>query len=255
MLDALINLVSEVLELLGGVADLAVKSLKSLRDIKKIPGPLLEQMNNFGVNSVPIVLFTSVFTGMVTAVQIAYQIRDYAPLDLLGAGVAKMVMIELGPVLTALVIAGRMGAGIAAELGTMRVTEQIDALECMAIDPVRYLVLPRILSGIIMVPILTVLAITVAIAGAAFVSNVVVDLDYTTFFQGIKLHFVPKDLYGGLIKSVFFGLIVSLMGSYYGYYARGGATGVGKATTQAVVSSSLLILLVDYVLGVILFGK
>lgn len=226
----------------------------SLKEVKKIGGSLVEQMSRIGVDSIPIVVLTSAFVGMVTAVQVAYQIRDYAPLDFLGAGVGKMVMIELGPVLTALVIAGRVGAGIAAEIGTMRVTEQIDALECMAIDPIRFLVLPRILSGLIMVPILTVLAEVLAIISAAFISHVVVNLAYSSFFQGMRLFFAQKDLFGGLAKSLVFGFVITLMGSYFGYNSKGGAVGVGKSTTQAVVVSSILILGADYVLGVLIFG-
>lgn len=240
---------------LGGVTELLYQSLLALREIKKLPRNLFEQMNELGVNSLPLVLITSTFTGMVTSVQVAYQIRDYAPLDFLGAGVAKMVMVELGPVLTALVVAGRVGAGIAAELGTMRVTEQIDALECMAIDPVRYLVLPRLFAGIIMVPLLTIFAEFVAIGGAGIISKIIFDLPMSTFFQGIRLFFLPKDLFGGLAKSVVFGFVITLMGSYYGFNAEGGAVGVGKATTRAVVASSLLILMFDYILGVLIFKK
>jgi len=249
------SLFFKIADLVGGVVELIWNSILGLREIRKLPKQLVAQMQEMGVNSMPLVLLTSTFTGMVTAVQVAYQIRDYAPLDFLGAGVAKMVMMELGPVLTALVVAGRVGAGIAAELGTMRVTEQIDALECMAIEPVRFLVLPRLLAGLIMVPILTILAEFVAISGAAIVSSVVVDLPTATFFQGIKLFFLPKDLFGGLLKSVVFGFIIALMGSYYGFNAEGGAVGVGKATTRAVVASSLLILVSDYFLGVLIFKR
>jgi phospholipid/cholesterol/gamma-HCH transport system permease protein len=247
--------VFKIANLVGGVVELIWNSILGLREIRKLPEQLFVQMQEMGVNSMPLVLLTSTFTGMVTAVQVAYQIRDYAPLDFLGAGVAKMVMMELGPVLTALVVAGRVGAGIAAELGTMRVTEQIDALECMAIEPVRYLVLPRLIAGVIMVPVLTIMAEFVAISGAAIVSKVVVDLPTATFFQGIKLFFLPKDLFGGLLKSVVFGFIIALMGSYYGFNAEGGAVGVGKATTRAVVASSLLILVSDYFLGVLIFKR
>lgn len=251
----MINFFFKIANLVGGVIELIWVSILGLREIKKLPKQLFIQMQEMGVNSMPLVLLTSTFTGMVTAVQVAYQIRDYAPLDFLGAGVAKMVMMELGPVLTALVVAGRVGAGIAAELGTMRVTEQIDALECMAIEPARFLVLPRLISGIIMVPVLTILAEFVAISGAAIVSQVVVDLPTATFFQGIRLFFLPKDLFGGLMKSVVFGFIIALMGSYYGFNAEGGAVGVGKATTRAVVASSLLILVSDYFLGVLIFKR
>jgi len=251
----MIDFFFKIANLVGGVIELIWASILGLREIKKLPKQLFVQMQEMGVNSMPLVLLTSTFTGMVTAVQVAYQIRDYAPLDFLGAGVAKMVMMELGPVLTALVVAGRVGAGIAAELGTMRVTEQIDALECMAIEPARFLILPRLISGIVMVPILTILAEFVAISGAAIVSQVVVDLPTATFFQGIRLFFLPKDLFGGLIKYVVFGFIIALMGSYYGFNAEGGAVGVGKATTRAVVASSLLILVSDYFLGVLIFKR
>jgi len=251
----MINFFFKIASFVGGVIELIWASILGLREIKKLPKQLFIQMHEMGVNSMPLVLLTSTFTGMVTAVQVAYQIRDYAPLDFLGAGVAKMVMMELGPVLTALVVAGRVGAGIAAELGTMRVTEQIDALECMAIEPARFLVLPRLISGIIMVPVLTILAEFVAISGAAIVAQVVVDLPAATFFQGIRLFFLPKDLFGGLMKSVVFGFIIALMGSYYGFNAEGGAVGVGKATTRAVVASSLLILVSDYFLGVLIFKR
>jgi len=229
-------------------------SLMGISNLYKIRKELLKQLEFFGVNSIPLVAFASLFTGMVSSVQTAYQIRDYAPLDFLGAGVAKAVMVELGPVLTALIIAGRVGAGIAAELGTMRVTEQIDALEVIGIDPAGFLVLPRLIAGIIMVPLLTVLADFVAITGSAVISKLILDLDFSVFFQGIKLFFHSIELFGGLLKAVVFGFIIAAVGSYSGYIAKEGAVGVGKATTRAVVISSLMILMADYFLGVILYG-
>jgi len=249
-----VKFILEFLHHTGAIIIFIKDIILSLREIKKIGGSLVEQMYRIGIESVPIVFLTSAFVGMVTAVQVAYQIRDYAPLDFLGAGVGKMVMIELGPVLTALVIAGRVGAGIAAEVGTMRVTEQIDALECMAIDPIRFLVLPKILAGLIMIPLLTVLAEVLAIISAAFISHMVVDLAYSVFFQGMRLFFEQKELFGGLAKSLVFSFIITLMGSYFGYNSKGGAVGVGKSTTQAVVVSSILILGADYILGVLIYG-
>lgn len=238
---------------LGSLVRLVYYLLRSFKEIGKIFDQLVQSLDRIGIGSIPLVFVASAFTGMVASVQTAYQVRDYVPLDFLGAGVAKAIMIELGPVLTALIIAGRVGAGIAAEIGTMRVTEQIDALEVMAIDPVRYLVLPRVIAGIIAVPLLTVLGEAVAISGAAVASATFLRVPYSTFFQGIKLFFLPLDLWGGLAKSVVFGFVITLMGCHFGFNAELGAKGVGKATTLAVVFSSLLILMFDYILGTIIF--
>jgi phospholipid/cholesterol/gamma-HCH transport system permease protein len=248
------NLILSLVAHVGGVSQLLWRALLSLKDIRKVLGPLAKQMNAFGVNSLPLVILTSVFVGMVAAIQTAYQVRDYVSLDILGGGVFKAVVIELGPVLTALVVAGRMSAGIAAELGTMRVTEQIDALECMAIDPVRHLVLPRLLSGIIMLPILTIIAEAVAIGSAGVVSDIVLGLPREVFFESARTFFKLKDVLGGLSKSFVFGFAIAIMGSYHGFTTEGGAEGVGRASTRAVVASSFLILMTDYILGAKLFG-
>ncbi len=230
------------------------ESILSIREISKIKRPFIEQLEFFGVRSLFLVSLASSFVGMVSSVQTAYQIRDYAPLDLLGMGVAKVVMMEFGPVITALIVAGRVGAGMAAELGTMRITEQIDALETLGINSIRYLILPRLLAGIIMMPLLVVLADFVAIVSSAIISAVYLDVPFSTFFYGIRAHFYPIDLFGGLLKSVVFGFLISFISSSFGYYAKEGAKGVGIATTQAVMYSSLFVLMADYILGVILYG-
>ncbi len=243
------------LAFLGGVAELLWGTLLSLREIHKALGLTAQALIYVGLGSLPLVALTSAFTGMVAAVQTAYQIKDYVPMLYLGAGVAKAVLIELGPVLTALVLAGRVGAGFAAELGTMRVTEQIDALELMGIDPYRFLALPRFLACLIAVPALTVFSEAVALLGAVVVARVGLNVPVEVFTQGMRMFFAFRDLWGGLVKAFTFGLIIATMGVYFGYNAKRGAVGVGKATTQAVVASSLLILAADYVLGTLLFGK
>ncbi len=230
------------------------ESLLALKEIKKIKRPLIDQLEFFGVRSVFLVGLASSFIGMVSSVQTAYQIKDYAPLDLLGMGVAKVVMMELGPVITALIVAGRVGAGMAAELGTMRITEQIDALETLGINSVRHLILPRILSGIIMMPLLVVLADFVAIMSSAIISALYLDIPFSVFFSGIRTYFYPIDLFGGLTKSVVFGFLIAFISSSFGYYAKEGAKGVGIATTQAVMYSSLFVLMADYFLGVLIYG-
>ncbi len=214
---------------------------------------VVEQMMVIGVGSVPLIAVTSIFTGAVSSVQAAYQFQNYIPLKYLGTVIGKSVVIELGPVLTALVVGGRVGAAIAAELGTMKVTEQVDALETLAIDPLEYLVAPRFLAAIIMLPVITVFADFLAIMGGFVVANAGLGLSAHTYFNGLKMFFHAGDVFSGLIKAVFFGGIIATMGCYHGLRARGGAEGVGIATMKAVVSSCLLILITDYILAAVLF--
>ncbi len=213
-----------------------------------------EQMLMMGVNSLPLVAIVSVFTGAVTAVQAVYQISDYVPMRYLGTAVGKAVMIELAPVLTALVVAGRVGAGIAAELGTMKVTEQIDALKTLALDPVEYLVVPRIVAGLIMLPVLTIFADAVALAGGLGISATTLNVPPHVFLNSLKSFFKSMDLFSGLAKAFVFGGIISIIGCYQGFRTRGGAEGVGRSATKAVVLASVLILIADYVVASILFG-
>jgi phospholipid/cholesterol/gamma-HCH transport system permease protein len=211
------------------------------------------QMDRIGIGSIPLVFVTSLFVGAVTAVQAAYQFHGYVPLKYLGTVVGKSVTLELGPVLTALVVGGRVSASIAAELGTMRVTEQIDAMEMIAIDPNEYLVLPRIIAATIMLPILTVFSDLLAIVGGMVVSNISIHVSFGAFATGLKLLFRYQDLVGGLMKTFVFGFIIALMGCYHGFETRGGAEGVGISTMKAVVSSCLLILIANYLLATLIF--
>jgi len=213
----------------------------------------IQQMLMIGVGSMPLAMIVALFTGAVAAVQASYQFRDYVPMIYLGTVIGKSVVIELGPVLTALVVGGRVGASIAAELGTMRVTEQIDAMETMGISSVRYLVVPRFLAASLMLPVLTIFADIVAIFGGFLVSVFTLDVSAHTFTSGLRLYFHMRDVFSGLIKAFFFGNIIATMGCYYGLRSEGGAEGVGLATTQAVVASCLLILIVDYLLASFLF--
>jgi len=210
-------------------------------------------MTRIGIGSLPLVLVTSIFTGGVSAVQAAYQFQSYIPMRYLGTVIGKSVVIELGPVLTALVVGGRVGASIAAELGTMKVTEQIDALETLAINPVRYLVAPRLIAALVMLPVITVFADFLAIMGGWVVGMVGLGVSTHTFFSGLKIFFHVSDVTSGLVKAVVFGSIIAMMGSYHGMKTEGGAEGVGISTTRAVVSSCLLVLITDYILASLLF--
>ena len=214
---------------------------------------VVEQMHAIGVQSLMLVFIVSLFTGAVAAVQAAYQFSNVVPLKYISSVILRSVIIELGPVLTALIVGGRVGASIAAELGTMRVTEQIDALEAMAINPVRYLVVPRVVAAVVMLPMLTVLADAIAIFGGYVVSVTTVGVSTHAYVVGLKQFFYFKDLWSGLIKAFFFGGIIGWMGCYYGFRTEGGAEGVGVATTRAVVSSCVQVLISDYVLANVLF--
>ena len=214
---------------------------------------VVDEMHAVGVLSLMLVLIVSVFTGAVAAVQAAYQFSNVVPLKFISSVILRSVIIELSPVLTALVVGGRVGASIAAELGTMKVTEQIDALRAMAINPDRYLVVPRIVAAIIMLPMLVVFADAIAVFGGWVVAVTSIGVSSHTYVLGLKQFFYYKDLFSGLLKAVFFGGIIGLMGCYYGFATEGGAEGVGKATTRAVVTSCVLVLISDYVLANVLF--
>ncbi len=214
---------------------------------------IAEQMQVVSIGSLPLVVTTSVFVGAVTAVQAVYQMQAYVPMKFLGTVISKSVFIELGPVLIALVVGSRLCANYAAELGTMKVTEQLDAMSIMAIEPTRYLAMPRFVASVLMIPIITILANTIAVFGGYVASVLTLDVTSSTFVEGLKMFYKSSDLLGGLIKSFFFGGIIAMSGIYFGFNTEGGAEGVGKATMTAVVGSCLSVLVADYFLAIILF--
>jgi phospholipid/cholesterol/gamma-HCH transport system permease protein len=214
---------------------------------------VLEQMHIVAIGSLPLVVTTSIFVGAVTAVQAVYQMQAYVPMKFLGTVISKSVMIELGPVLTALVVGGRLCANYAAELGTMKVTEQLDAMEMLAVDPMRFLALPRMIAAVLMLPAITVFSDAVAIFAGYVVSVLTLDVTSSTFREGLVAFFKTSDLMGGLTKSFFFGGIIALSGIFYGFTTEGGAEGVGAATMKAVVASCLSILIADYLLATLIF--
>ena len=245
----LLDWVAEVGRLAMMLGDAARLTLPALRSF----GLVTQQMSAIGVGSLWLVTVVSLFTGAVAAVQAAYQFSTVVPLKYLGAVIIRSVIIELGPVLTALVVGGRVGASIAAELGTMKVTEQIDALRAMAINPVRYLVVPRLIASVVMLPVVTVFSNAIAIFGGFVVAVTAIGVPPHTYVVGLKQFFFMKDLYSGLLKAMFFGGIIGTMGCHYGFATEGGAEGVGQATTRAVVSACVLVLISDYVLANVLF--
>ena len=238
----------------GGMVILVGKVIASLEQVHRSFGLILGQIYTLGVKSLPLIAIISVFVGAVSAWQAAYQFKFIgAPLRHLGHAVGKAIVIELAPVLSALVFAGRVGAGITAELGTMRVTEQIDALESMGISPIRYLVMPRVIACVLMVPFLVVFANFIAILGGLVVSIIGVDISSETFLNGFRHSFNFRDFNNGMIKAGVFGFMIGLVGCYEGFNTKGGAEGVGLATTTSVVISMVLILVFNFIFAVILF--
>jgi phospholipid/cholesterol/gamma-HCH transport system permease protein len=214
---------------------------------------VLYQMEHIGVNSLPLVLIIATFTGAVSSWQAAYQLKGIAPLSFLGTATSRAIITELGPVLTAIVIAGRVGASIAAELGSMKVTEQIDALETMAISPIRYLAMPRFVASVLMMPMLAIFADVIAVLGAYLISNFFLGVSFAVFFQSVKRYFAIQDFMFGLSKTVVFGGVTSLLGCHIRFRTEGGAEGVGLSTIRSFVLSSALILILDYVLWTVMF--
>ena len=209
---------------------------------------VIKQIYFFGVKTVLVIVLTGAFSGMVLALQVYHVLAHFGAEAKLGSAVALSLIRELGPVISALMVTGRAGSALTAELGIMRISEQIDALDSMALNPFKYLVIPNLLAGIISLPILNAIFVVVGIWGGYFVGVELTGVSSGTYFGGIADSIDLKDVLQGLYKAVSFGLLISWVSCYKGYFARYGAEGVSKATTQSVVLSSVLILVWDYVM-------
>lgn len=229
----------------GGISILLKQTFVFLFTTKLRWKATLDQMNKIGVMSLPLVFLTALFTGMVLALQGAYQLRLFAAEQFTADLVSLSVTRELGPVLTAMVVAGRVGASIAAELGTMKVTEQIDALKALAINPVRYLVVPRVLASFVMLFFLAIYSDWIGILGGYLIAVLKLGISHTTYMTRAFKVLLIKDVTTGLIKAFVFGLTISVVGCYFGLKADKGAEGVGRATTIAVVTILVLIIAFD----------
>ena len=225
---------------------------RALRDPATYGPQVIPQMRNMGVDSLPLAAIVAAFIGGVTALQTRYQLFAGVDLSVVGLIARQSIVLELGPLLTALVLTGRVGARITAELGTMRVTEQIDALETLAYDPVAYLVVPRMLAALIMVPVLTVFANFIGVLSAFGTAVLATDVSSQSFIDGLQLAFAPFQVIYSLIKATLFGLAIAFFCSYEGYFADVGAEGVGRSTAKAVVITSVAILVLDALIAAML---
>jgi phospholipid/cholesterol/gamma-HCH transport system permease protein len=240
------------LEHLGRYVSLVWWAIRNLRTARETPRVFLDQMIQIGNNSIPIVIFVCTFVGMVTAVQSAYQLYAWIPRAVVGALVIKSVLLELTPLLTALVLAGKVGATITAEIGSMRVTEQVDALEAMGYDSVSYLITPRVVAGMVMFPVLVVFGDLLATLGGLFGGVALAHVPAGAFLNGVKGSFATWDVTYGLIKATFFGYTITSIACYRGYHVKGGSAGVGEATMGTVVLTCLIIVLLDLILASVL---
>lgn len=231
------------------VQEYTLLSVQSLTNLFRKPlyvADMIQQADLIGVGSLPIVVLIGFFTGAVLAVQSANTLQRFGSITLIGQLVALSMVRELGPVLTGILVAGRNSSGMASELGSMIVTEQIDAMRALGTDPMKKLVTPRVVSTVFMLFFLTILSDLVGLAGGLMVSKVLLKLDARQYWNNAWQSLVFQDVFMGLVKPLLFGFIVATVGCYYGMTARGGTQGVGRATTQAVVAASVLIVVVNF---------
>ncbi len=245
-LDALGAYLLYLLETLGRYTRLSLASVGFAFRRPFRVAMIVEQMVIIGVNSSVIILLTSMFTGMVFSLQLGHAFQRFGAEGLIGGATMLALIRELGPVLTALMVTGRCGSAMAAELGTMRVTEQIDALGAMAIDPVKYLVVPRVVATTLVVPMLTLIFVFIGGVGSYFVCTLLLQISPGGWWQNVIEFIDWGDLNNMWIKSTVFGFVLSTVGCFVGYFTTGGARGVGRSTTRAVVTASVLVLVGDY---------
>jgi phospholipid/cholesterol/gamma-HCH transport system permease protein len=236
----------------GGIVLVLLRVLRSLVPPSIDGRELLRNMYKMGNRSVPIVALTAFFTGAVMVIQTGIFVRRFGATGLVGWASGYSIFREVGPILIGLMFSGRVGANNTAELGTMTVTEQLDGLRALAIDPVRYLIVPRVLSMMIMLLALTAIGDLVAIGGAALLAKVMLDVEWGTFVWSFVENVKVADVVNGLIKSIFFGLAISLTSCHFGVTVRGGAVGVGRAVNAAVVAAAVSIMLLDFFLTYLL---
>jgi len=255
MLDEMIKNLVNILEEIGDTTILSMQTLLYTFRGNFNWKDLLAQMERIGVDSLPVAIVTAAFVGMVFAVQIASEFVKYGAGDIVGGVMGIAVARELAPALTAVVIAGRVGSAFAAEIGTMAVTEQIDAIYAVGSDPIKHLVVPRFIASTLMLPILTVFADLIGFFGGYLVAIYVVGINSYGYMDSASSLLKMSDIVGGVVKAFFFGMVISIIGCYRGLHTKGGAKGVGEATTNSVVYSLMAIFIMNYFLSLVLFKR
>lgn len=233
---------------------LAARALGNVFTAPRYIADTFTQMDSIGVGSLPIVILTGFFTGCVLALQAATSLKEFGAISMTGRLVTLSMVKELGPVLTGLMVSGRNASGMASELGSMKVSEQIDAMRALGTDPIRKLVTPRLVATIVMLFFLTIISDACGVVGGAVVSVTLLHLNASAFFHTGYMSLIYGDVVGGLVKPLFSGFIIASIGCFYGLRTTGGTRGVGMATTQAVVTSSVLIILCDFLVTQLMIG-
>jgi phospholipid/cholesterol/gamma-HCH transport system permease protein len=254
LLDRFGRATTNFFEYAGGVTLLSAESVGFIARLRIRVGETISQCALLGVQSGIIVMLTSLFTGMVISLESAQQAVAYGFANFVGGAVAYASVRELGPMLTGVVVAGRVGSAIAAEIGSMVVTEQIEALRSMGLEPARFLVVPRLAALLLMLPLLTIFADVVSMVGGMWIAQTYAHISYDSFVSSVRESIDMSDVLKGLLKSVVFATIIAMVGAYQGLSTRGGAAGVGRSTTGAVVISIILIFISNFVLSFLLFG-
>ncbi len=257
LLSPIIALGMAVIEGIAAIGEIVVLLFSTLKRLPYLPSVMnltIRQMVSIGVSSLPLLFVTSIFTGMVATVQAQFQFRNLVPDKFVGTAACKMILIELGPILTALVLAGRVGSALAAEIGTMKEKEELAAYEVLGLDPLRYLALPRFVAFFVMLPALSIISNCLALIGGWLVCILALDITSYTYYTGMQYMFDIRDLFSGVLKSFVFGTLIYLLGYYHGLHAGSGAKGVGLATMSVVVSSCVCILIFDLIVAMLIFS-
>jgi phospholipid/cholesterol/gamma-HCH transport system permease protein len=254
LLDRVGQATTGFFEYAGGLTILSAETFGFMARLRIRFNETISQCALLGVQSLVIVTLTSLFTGAVISLESAQQAVAYGFSNIVGGAVAYGSVRELGPMLTAVVVAGRVGAAIAAELGSMVVTEQIEALRSMGLEPARFLVVPRLVALLVMLPLLTIFADVVSILGGMYIAEAYAHIPYDSFIASVRQSIDMSDVLKGLLKSFVFATIIVMVGAYQGLSTRGGAAGVGRSTTFAVVLAIILIFVSNFVLSLLLFG-
>jgi phospholipid/cholesterol/gamma-HCH transport system permease protein len=237
----------------GRAAIMTFNALAAIRKTRNYVQQIVEQFIQIGRRSLPLVLVTSVFVGLAIGVQVGFQMTGFTPHWMAGGMILRTLLIDLGPITIGLVLSGRISAGVAAELGTMKVTEQIEALRGFGIDPIEYLITPRLIAAMFAVPTLLVFSNFTAIIASYYSCHMTISLSWNEFVQGMRYSFYPSDLETSLIKGFVFGIVIVISGSFFGLNSQRGAKGVGTAATMAVVWASIAVFVLDYLISAILF--
>ncbi len=254
LIDTLGNSAVSVFETVRDFCTFCFITLKTLVTKPLKVRHVVHQIRSIGLGSLPTIILTGAFSGLALALQSYVGFQRFGAENFIGALVSIAMVREMGPVLTGLMVTGRAGSAMAAELGTMQISEQIDALKTLRIDPYQYLVVPRVVAGAIALPCLAIFSMVSGIGGGYFFCVHMADLNPENYLWGIRKLVEFTDLTGGLIKAFCFGLIIALVGAYYGYSTTGGARGVGNATTKSVVVGSMLLLITNFILSSLLFN-